>query len=157
LQLAQSGFRSVALDVTGHGDSPEKRTRWAYFLRDIEAITQSLGEEVYAYVAHSAGALSTMAARHLKGIRAKHYVCICAPSHPFPPITAVKKKLNPGERVIEGYKRYIANQFENSWEKLEDGASFKDVDANMLLFYDKRDRFVPHTEGDRIKSLCPKA
>src|SRR6266568_4546258 len=56
LHVANLGFRSVAIDVTGHGDSPKRHTRWDYFLRDIAALSQSLHEEVYAYVGHSAGA-----------------------------------------------------------------------------------------------------
>lgn len=155
LYVAQLGFRSVALDVTGHGDSPKRHTRWAYFLKDITALTQSLNEDVHAYVAHSAGALSMMAARGLKGIRAERYVCICAPSHPFPPVNVVEKKLNPRRGVIERYKRYIAEQFETVWETLQTGSSFTNVGSEMLLFYDKTDRFVPHREGDKIHALCP--
>src|SRR6266851_2408253 len=84
VHVANLGFRSVAIDVTGHGDSPKRHTRWDYFFGDIAALSRSLQEDVYAYVGHSAGALSIMAARNLKGIHAQRYVCICAPSYPFP-------------------------------------------------------------------------
>src|SRR6266568_1483182 len=93
LHVANLGFRSVAIDVTGHGDSPKRHTRWDYFFRDIAVLSQSLHEEVYAYVGHSAGALSMMAARALKGIHAQRYACICAPSFPFPPINVIQKKV----------------------------------------------------------------
>lgn len=155
LHVAQLGFRSVALDVTGHGDSPKRHTRWDYFLKDIAALTRSLNEDVHAYVAHSAGALTMMAARNLKGIHAQRYVCICAPSHPFPPVNVVEKKLRPKKGVVDRYKRYIAEQFETVWEKLQTGSSFAGVGAEMLLFYDQTDRFVPHIEGDKIHALCP--
>src|SRR6266700_4181334 len=56
LHVSKLGFRSVAIDVTGHGDSPKQHTRWEYFLRDIAALSQSLHEDIYAYVGHSAGA-----------------------------------------------------------------------------------------------------
>lgn len=153
--VAQLGFRSVAIDVTGHGDSPKRHTRWGYFLKDIAALTRSLDEDVYAYVAHSAGALSMMAARNLEGIRAQRYVCICAPSHPFPPVNVVEKKLSPKKGVVERYKQYIAEQFETTWDKLQTGSSFANVGPEMLLFYDETDRFVPHKEGDKINALCP--
>src|SRR6266508_1705947 len=100
LHVTDLGFRSVAIDVTGHGDSPKRHTRWDYFLRDIAASAKSLRQEVYAYVGHSAGALSMMAARGLKGIRAQRYVCVCAPSFPFPPINVIQKKLSPREAVV---------------------------------------------------------
>src|SRR5712692_2147424 len=101
VHVANLGFRSVAIDVTGHGDSPKRHTRWDYFLRDIAALSQSLHEEAYAYVGHSAGGLAMMAARALKGIHARRYACVCAPSFPFPPINVIRKKLNPKEAESE--------------------------------------------------------
>jgi pimeloyl-ACP methyl ester carboxylesterase len=157
LHVAKLGFRSVAIDVTGHGDSPENHTRWEYFLRDIAALSQSLHEDIYAYVGHSAGALTTMAARKVKGISAQRYVCICAPSFPFPPIRAIQEKLDPKQSVLDRYKDYIAWQFETSWQQLEAGSSYANAGSEMLLFYDEIDRYVSHSEGDRIKSLCPGA
>jgi pimeloyl-ACP methyl ester carboxylesterase len=155
LHVANLGFRSVAIEVTGHGDSPKRHTRWDYFFRDIAALSQSLHEEVHAYVGHSAGALSMMAARTLKGIHARRYICICAPSFPYPPIDVIQKKLNPKEGVLEYYKKYIAEQFETTWEKLQAGCAYADAGTDTLLFYDETDRFVNHSEGDRIQALCP--
>ena len=157
VHVANLGFRSVAIDVTGHGDSPKRHTRWEYFLRDIAAVSQSLHEEAYAYVGHSAGGLAMMAARALKGIHARRYACVCAPSFPFPPINVIRKKLNPKEAVLENYKKYIAKQFETTWEKLQAGCSYANAGSNTLLFYDETDRFVDHSEGDRIQALCPGA
>ncbi len=157
LHVANLGFRSVAIDVTGHGDSPKRHTRWDYFFRDIAALSQSLHEEVYAYVGHSAGALSMMAARALKGIHARRYACICAPSFPFPPIDVIRKKLNPKESVLEHYKKYIAEQFEATWEQLQAGCSYANAASDTLLVYDETDRFVDHSEGDKIQGLCPGA
>jgi pimeloyl-ACP methyl ester carboxylesterase len=157
LHVANLGFRSVSIDVTGHGDSPKRHTRWDYFLRDIAALSQSFREEVYAYVGHSAGALSMMAARALKGIHAQRYACICAPSFPFPPINVIQKKLNPKEAVLEHYKKYIAEQFETTWEELQTGCSYAGAGSDTLLFYDETDRFVDHSEGDKIQALCPGA
>jgi pimeloyl-ACP methyl ester carboxylesterase len=155
--VSASGFRSVAIEITGHGDSPQRHTRWDYFLRDISALADALGEEVHAYVGHSAGALAMMAARSLKGIQARRYVCICAPSYPFPPISVIQKKLDPGPGVLDGYREYIAGQFETSWVALQAGRSYAGAGADTLLFYDQTDRFVDHSEGDRLKDLCPGA
>lgn len=155
LHLAQLGLRAVAIDITGHGDSPKSHARWSYFLNDIAALTQALNTEVHAYVAHSAGALAMMAARKLKGISAQRYVCICAPSHPFPPVAVIEKKLRPPKGVVERYKHYLAGEFETTWDALQTGVSFDDAGSALLLVYDEADRFVSHTEGDRIQALCP--
>ncbi len=154
VRIANSGFRAVALDVSGHGESPGKHTHWRYFLNDIPALAQSLGEPVYAYVGHSAGALTMMAARHAGNISAARYVCICAPSHPFPPINVIQKKLAPRPAIIERYKAFIAQQFGTTWDALHTGMVYRDLGTNTLLFYDKTDRFVDHSEGDKVAGIA---
>jgi pimeloyl-ACP methyl ester carboxylesterase len=151
--ISALGFHSVALDVTAHGDSPGRRGRWEYFIRDIAALWGSLGDEVFACVGHSAGALTMMAARRLAGLSASRYVCVCAPSHPFPPIEAVRRRLAPRPSVLEGYKDYIARQFGTTWAELQAGWAFEGAGADTLLFYDEMDRFIDHREGDRIKGI----
>jgi pimeloyl-ACP methyl ester carboxylesterase len=157
VSIAKLGFRCVAIEVTGHGSSPGNRTGWACFIEDIAALTRSLDQDVHAYVAHSAGGLTTMATRSLKGIRAKLYVCICAPSHPFPPINVIRKRLDLRSGVIDLYREFIARQFNTGWDTLESGCSYAGAGPDLLLFYDEADRFVDHTEGDRILKLCPGA
>jgi len=154
LRMAQRGYRCVAIDVTGHGSSHGKRTGWRHFIDDVAALTATLNEEVHAYVGHSAGGLGMMAARALKKLRARFYVCICAPSHPFPPIRAVQQRLAPAPHLLADYQAFIARQFGTSWRELEAGQAFAGAGADLMLFYDKADRFVDHTEGDRLVALC---
>jgi pimeloyl-ACP methyl ester carboxylesterase len=156
-QLAAGGFRAVAIEVTGHGESSKRSTRWDCFLNEVPALVRSLGTPVFAFVAHSAGALSVMAARALRGLRAERYVCIGAPSHPFPALVAVETRLGPPSTVLEDYRRFIAAQFETTWSRLEAGSSFEGVGAETLLIYDRNDRVVPHEEGDRLRALYPAA
>lgn len=157
LDIAQRGYRCVAIDITGHGSSPGQRTAWACFIGDIAALSQSLGQEVYAYIGHSAGGLAMMATRALKGIQAQRYVCVCAPSHPFPPIDVIRQRLNPRASLIARYKHHIARQFQASWEELERGRAYVEAGSDLLLFYDEADRFVAHGEGDRIQRLAPRS
>jgi len=153
--LATRGYRCVAPDVAGHGDAKKPYTRWSYFLRDIEALTRSLGSEVFAFVGHSAGGLTMMAVRRKGRIASRRYVCICAPSYPFPPVDRIRQLLDPSDGVMERYKAYLGREFDVPWQALEAGDSFAAAGGDVLLIYDERDRFVPHTEGDRIHALCP--
>jgi pimeloyl-ACP methyl ester carboxylesterase len=153
--LAAQGYRCVAPDITGHGDASKQHTRWSYFLRDIEALTRALRSDVFAFVGHSAGGMTMMAVRRHRRIKARCYVCICAPSYPFPPLNRVRQLLNPGDGVMERYKDYLGREFDISWPVLERGESYAAAGADLLLVYDERDRFVPHSEGDRIHALCP--
>ncbi len=153
--LAAQGYRCVAPDITGHGVTKKSFTRWGFFLRDVEALTTTLQAEVFSFVGHSAGGMTMMALRKHGQIRASRYVCICAPSFPFPPVNRIKKLLNPRDGVIDRYKEYLGQEFGMSWQSLEAGESFADAGSDTLLIYEERDQFVPHSEGDRIHGLCP--
>lgn len=157
LALSGQGYRCVAIDVTGHGDSAGQRTSWRSFIDDVAALPRSLGQEVHAFVGHSAGGLAMMAARALRGLAAQRYVCVCAPSHPFPPIRAIRQRFDPRPVLIERYQAFIARQFGTEWHQLEAGHAFAGAGPELLLVYDEGDRFVEHVEGDRIQALCPGA
>ncbi len=156
-EISKRGYRCIVFDVTGHGDAPKNYTQWDYFIRDVTAFSKSLDDKIYAYVGHSAGAMTMMAAHHLGRIQAEKFICICAPSYPFPPIRALVRKLDPRNSVLSWYKKRIADQFEMSWSDLEKSEYYANPASHLLLVYDKKDRFVPHTEGDKIHSLCPKS
>ena len=153
--IASLGYRAVAVEITGHGSSPQHNTRWEYFFRDIASVSAAFDEQVYAYVGHSAGALTMMAARVLKGIHAQRYICICAPSYPFPAIQFLQQKLNPKPAVVEAYKQYIAADFGVTWAELQGGSSYQDDGAELLLCYGMEDRIVSPDEGDKMQKLYP--
>jgi pimeloyl-ACP methyl ester carboxylesterase len=157
-RLAALGLRCIAIDVTGHGASAGHRTSWHAFVDDIAHASASLaGGKAAAVIGHSAGGLAAMAARSVHGLAAECWACICAPSHPFPPIRAVQQRLNPPAQVLDRYRAHIASAFGVSWAALEDGAAFRDPPERLQLVYDPHDRFVDHTEGDRVHAWCPKA
>jgi len=152
--IAALGFQAVAIDLSGHGSSPGNRTRWEWLIRDVADASRELGP-LHAAVGHSAGGLATMAARGLHGLRASRYVCVCAPSHPFPPVRVIAQRLNPRPGVLSRYQDYLARQFRSDWRTLAGASSFAGAGEETLLVYDEKDRFVPHTEGDRLNELNP--
>jgi pimeloyl-ACP methyl ester carboxylesterase len=155
--LAGLGFHCVALDVTGHGDSPGQRTAWRLFMHDLAALMATLAQPAHALVGHSAGGLAAMAARGVVGVQAQRYVAICAPSHPFPPVRAVRERLDPPPAVIERYQAHLARQFGTDWSTLQHGQAWSGAGHELLLYYDEADRYVDHREGDRIQAWCPGA
>ncbi len=152
--LAAQGYRCVALDVTGHGDTTKRFTRFKYFLRDVEALTNSLRSDVHAYVGHSSGGTTLMAARRQGRIKAQRYVCICSPSYPFPSINFAEEGFGPNARVMARYAAHLGDDFGIPWHDLSKGGSFAGAGDDLLLIYDERDRLVPHRDGDRIHALC---
>lgn len=152
--LASKGYRSVALEIPGHGSPGRRSTRWNYFLRDIEAVTKALRSEVFAYAGHSSGGTTMMAARRNGLIRASLYICICSPSYPFLSVDAARNIFNASDGVVERYKLHLAEAFGISWNELEAGGSYAGAGNDLLLVYAGKDRMVPHHEGDGIHALC---
>jgi pimeloyl-ACP methyl ester carboxylesterase len=154
MKLAERGYRCVAFDITGNGIDGKFFTRWSYFLHDIEAVTRSLQDEVFAYVGHSSGGTTMMATRRGGKIVAKRYVCVSSPSYPFLSIHAAEQRFNPNDRVKQRYKKYIADDFGISWPALEAGEAFDGMRDELLLIYDERDRLVSHHQGELIHTRC---
>lgn len=165
--LSEDGFRVIALDMTAHGSSSGSRLSFRQFARDIAALSRSLDDEainggnktefdeVFAYVAFSAGGLSMMAARKLEGIFAKNYVLIASPQKPYPPLNLIQRKLGVSSNVLSRYRDYLSQQFECAWESITEKAFEYEPKKNLLLIYDQGDRLVCHQDGDKIKALWP--
>jgi pimeloyl-ACP methyl ester carboxylesterase len=151
--IADLGYRTTVFDIAGHGDSKVTQARWEYFIRDIGTMADRIGD-VAAWIGHSAGGLAMMAARRVAGVSARKYVCICAPSHPFPPVRALAKRLNAGPALLARYRQFLGEQFQTTWDDLAAGSAFAGAGSDLLLCYDENDRLVDHTEGDRIHALC---
>ena len=155
--IAAAGHVAVAMDAHGHGGSPGTRASWSGFIEDIAAFANSLDAPVHAFVGHSAGGLSLMAARRAGRVRAAHYVCVAAPSHPFPPVQALRERLGLGPGALALCRQALARQLGMSWEQLAACEAWQGAGPDLLLVYDESDRYIPHTEADRIGAACPGA
>ncbi len=152
--LAAQGYKCVAPDITGNGAPGLRATRWHYFLRDIEALTKALATDVFAFIGHSSGGTTMMAARRHGLIGAERYICISSPADPFLSIDSAEERFAPRTAVMNRYKDSIADEFRMTWDDLAAGGSYAGAGKELLLVYAKKDRMVPHSEGDRVHALC---
>lgn len=144
------GFRAIALEISGHGESRVLRASWANFMRDIRAGSALCGGPVHGLLGHSAGALAMMGAR----VPARRYVSICGPTHPYPFVGEVGRKLGASPGVLRDLERSVAAEFGTSWAKLEACYVYRDAGADLLLCFDEKDRSVNPGDGDRLHALC---
>jgi pimeloyl-ACP methyl ester carboxylesterase len=152
--LAGAGYRAVALDVTGHGNSAGTATAWSHFVDDLASLARELQAPVRAIVGHSAGGLAAMVAQWHGLVEAERYVCIASPSYPYPPLEGVARRLAPPAGLLRRYRTYLADQLRAQWSQLEACEAFAGLGDRLLLIYDEKDRFVSHTQADRIASVC---
>lgn len=160
--LAELGFRTVVFDARGHGESPGRRIAFNHFIDDLAELHEALDGGVYAYVGHSAGALCMMAARRLRGLAARRYVCLCAPRGPYIPIDEIRLRLNPPEPVIDRCRHYYAGQFDDQWHRLDRAEAFawsedRDGDSRLLLIADAADSRVDPADPECIRRVWPSA
>lgn len=149
-RLVTSGFRVIALDLTGHGASPGNEIGFGIFIDDIAEFSAGLLEPVHSYVGFSAGGLCTMAVRAQGGLSAKKFVCISSPCEPYPPINLLKSKLGMGEKLLNEMRRDIASHFNCSWDNITHRCFSADSNEELLLVYDIQDNFIRHEDADRI-------
>jgi pimeloyl-ACP methyl ester carboxylesterase len=152
LHLANNGFCAVAFDLTAHGESRATEAGWDSFVRDIADAAHALGP-LSGFVGHSAGGLALSAARALAGVQADRFVCICAPHHPYPPLQIMARRLNPGEKVLQRYRDLLGSQLQVGWSALEAGRFWRELGPETMLCYDEKDRYIDHSDGDRILAL----
>lgn len=157
-KIASSGYRVIVFDALAHGESAGRTISFRNFIDDVSLLDDTLDEEVYAWVCHSAGGLCTLAARLLKGLHAPHYACISAPMASYIPVNEIQNLLKPRKGVIERCKRFYSSDFEMSWEELHEGSAFvKTGDSDLLLIYDRNDPRVEHEDAERIQAVWPDA
>ncbi|WP_421934798.1 alpha/beta fold hydrolase [Phenylobacterium sp.] len=156
--VAADGYRSVFFDAGGHGDSRSEPIGFDTFIRDTSDLTTALGEDVHAWVGHSAGGLGMMAARRLLGLEAGRYVCISAPRFPYVPLETLKSSTGVADEVLDQVKPILATQFQTTWEGLEAGEAYvPDPGRPLLLAYDMDDERVRHADADAIADAWPGA
>lgn len=156
--LASMGFAAWAIDVHAHGQSAGLRIGFHRFIADIAEFCAQLPQPPQALIGHSAGGMSMMAARELRGLRAARYVCINAPRFPYPPLRQLHKLLAPRAGVLARCRDYYAAQFHSDWQRLADGRIYRPLDeAQLLLINDRDDDQVAAADGELIAAQWPGA
>lgn len=155
--LAWLGFRAVAPDLSGHGASPGRRISFAGMASDLRDLPSVLGDPV-AVIGHSAGAMTMMAARQSGALTAQCWAGLNAPLYPYPPITAIKKAINPPERILQPCQDAFCAQFGLDTKAAKAGALYADGDdAPLLLVHDADDDQVRASDGQAISAQWPTA
>ena len=154
--LVAAGYRVMAVDAPGHGDTPGDRTNILECTAVLHAFARNYGD-VYAAITHSFGGM-VLAYAMSNGMHIDRVVCISAPAHVDYLLDGFAQTLAIPDKVIEDVQRRMDERFdEGFWETISTVVNVRDLDVPALLIHDRDDHNVPWQQGKIIANAWPGA
>lgn len=152
-QLAEQGFRAVALDVTGHGESSGRLVSFKDFCLDIAELCEHLDvEEPHGFIAQDEAGLCLMAGREQYGLIAEHYVLIGSRNVPHSRVEQVKRRWQISDSVFNKLRESVAKELGCTWDEMQQGCAFKYQDhGELLLVHHENQTQIAHMP---VSSIC---
>lgn len=155
--LVECGFRVVAFDAPGHGESAGHSSSLPHLAAAISAVGRRFGP-VEAVVAHSLGAAATLVALTRHDLEASRVVLISPPSRFADVLARFSQVTGLSPKVVERMRRRIEARFGFSWEAAEPLRLAPDLSTTAaLVLHDRDDREIPWHEGAELAAAWPGA
>jgi pimeloyl-ACP methyl ester carboxylesterase len=153
--LAGAGFRAVAFDAPGHGDSPGASSSLPAFAAALAAVERTTGP-LAAVVAHSAGAAATTFALH-RGLGAERAVFLAPPSDFGAYARAFGALLGLTSEVEGRVRRLLEARVGVPWPELEPLAIAPGLEVPLRIVHDRDDPEIPWSGGRALAAAWPGA
>jgi hypothetical protein len=151
--LTRAGFRVVAFDAPGHGQSSGGRVSLPDFTIAVLRIAEQIGP-LYGVVAHSLGATATAIALR-EGLPLNRAVFLSPAADPERLSTRFARMLRLSEAECELMKGRFLQRYNLRWSELKIVDWVRFLTTSLLVFHDRRDFKVPLAEGQAIVSAWP--
>ena len=153
--LVARGYRVVAFDAIGHGESRGKFSSLPELATCIELVADALGE-VYGVIAHSLGGAATTFALS-RGLRVERAVFISPPSDPREFLSMVSGALGASDEVRLLVKERVERRLGTALEDMRAEMLARSMTTPLLVIHDENDKEVPVGVGRRIARAWPDA
>ena len=150
--FAAAGFRSVIIDMPGHGRSPGRESSLVEFLRAIRAVTRTLGSPEVV-VGHSFGGAAAVFSIAELELPVRGAVLIAPAPGPSYYLDRFARTVGlPAERT-DGMVRNLVERVGRSMESLDTlTASNRATHVPALILHDPTDREVPFAYAEQMAS-----
>ncbi|MBI5463304.1 MAG: alpha/beta hydrolase [Gammaproteobacteria bacterium] len=148
--LVDAGFRVVAFDAPGHGDSPGNSTHIFDYAQAIQRVAEHSGPLAGA-IAHSFG-VPAVARALLQGLSLPRLIAIAAPADAEFLVQRFAQHLDIPESVIAAMRARIERRFGmDIFVRLSTEAMLAGQRIPGLIIHDRDDRDVPATHAERLR------
>lgn len=157
--LVREGFRVVAFDAPGHGETARRRGRRRSSLPEmvdgVLGMARHLGP-LEGVVAHSAGAGAvTYALRH--GLEVRRLVYVAPGVEPSLFTDGLRRFLGIPERVLDRMRRRLEARFGIEWSELRGATYAPRRRESLAVFHDRLDDEVPCWQSRELVEAWPGA
>jgi len=152
--LVQQGFRVIAWDVPGHGDSEGSRASLVTFSDTVLAAIRHYGP-VHGIIAHSFGGAGTTYALSA-GIHVPK-VAFVAPVDPAVGARRSMRFLGLGEDLAQRLQVGMEQRFGLRFSEIAGPKLAPQMTGELLVVHDEGDHVVPDADGEAYVSAWPNA
>lgn len=146
--LIGAGFRVVAFDAPGHGDSDRGLSSMPEFARALLAVVERCGP-AHGVIAHSLGAAATALAESW-GLAAGRLALLAPAADPAAFAQSFAAALGVRPNVMTRMRDNSERRLRFSWSDLDVCAIATRMTAPLLVVHDRSDNVVPFAEGAAI-------
>jgi pimeloyl-ACP methyl ester carboxylesterase len=153
--LVERGFRVVAFDAFGHGESPGRSMSIPELATCIRRVSDELGG-LYGIVAHSMGGAATTVAL-ANGLELERAVFISPPADPRQFLRIYSDALAISEEVREHMKERVERRLGITMQSMRATTIAPSMSIPLLVVHDQDDKEVPVDSGQAIARTWPNA
>ncbi len=158
--LNQRGFRVVAFDMPGHGDSDGKTTNLPEITRLLSQLHATYAP-VHAMIGHSFGGVAVTAALHQYDLAIRRAAIISSPFTLDFVIESFAEAINltpeVTSRMATAFNKRLKKSFNINIADLSPDKLVKTITLPVIVFHDKLDREVPFEQGIAYSEGLPNA
>lgn len=152
-ELLTRGFRVVAFDAPGHGDSPLPRASVVEHARALGSVTAALGP-VHGVVGHSVGGAATLLATRF-GLRAGRLALIAPPTTPSEYASAFARALALDASLKGAMIARLEARYDIRLDDLDVRRDAERLPIPLLVVHDRDDRVVAFDHGRNLANDAP--